>query len=343
MRRQQEIVPIPSKANPPAESLELGFGEVFALLNNNRLVIAGSLLVSLAIGVAYLLIAPPQYTAYALLMIDSRSNVLPSPQMRVTDANGELAYVETQVGVLKSERVARGVISDQRLYERPEFTEKLGFLPQATTPATAQTSADDRVATDTQLALDLVPASAVKEFGRRMSVKRSQSTYIIDIGFTYKDPRIAADIANAIAYAYLADRLKSREQAIRSTSDWLQKTALELRRQTQSAETALDEFRNGNSATGSSRSVLRDLESTVQTYRLISESFHKRFLETSQEQSFSPLDARVVSEAWPPAERSSPKRTLVLAISTAFGLALGFLIALFRGDGRERPVTPNAV
>ena len=129
--------------------------------------------------------------------------------------------------------------------------------------------------------------------------------------------RIAADIANAIAYAYLADRLKSREQAIRSTSDWLQKTALDLRRQTQSAETALDEFRDGNSVTGSSRSVLRDLESTAQTYLLISESFHKRFLETSQERSFSPLDARVVSEAWPSAERSSPKRTLVLAISTA--------------------------
>jgi uncharacterized protein involved in exopolysaccharide biosynthesis len=149
---------------------------------------------------------------------------------------------------------------------------------------------------------------------------------------------VAADIANAIAQAYLNDRLSAREEAVRRASTWLQQRALDLRRQTQAAETALDEFRNSNAVTGSSRSVLRDLESTAQTHRLISESFHKQFLETSQELYFSPLDARILSEAWTPAERSHPRRSLVLAIAAGFGLAIGFLIALFRDNGRNLPV-----
>ena len=332
MRSQQEIVS--NSGAKPADPFEYGFREVLTLLKHNRNVIAGSVISSLVIGSAYLLITPVQYTATALLLIDSRSTVRPSSQMRPTDAIGESAYVETQVGVLRSERIARLVISEHRLHERPEFKEEPSSLSQAS----AQESDDVQGAADAHLALERVPAKAVKEFGRRMGIKRSQSTYIIDISFTYSDPQVAADIANAIAQAYLNDRLSAREEAIRSASTWLQQRALDLRRQTQAAETALDEFRNSSAAIGSSRSVLRDLKLTAQTYRLISESFHKQFLETSQEQYFSPVDARILSEAWTPAERSQPRRSLVLATAAGFGLAIGFLIALLRGDGRKPPV-----
>jgi uncharacterized protein involved in exopolysaccharide biosynthesis len=336
VRTQQEIVS--SSGVKPAERFESGFSEVLMLLKWNRGVVAGAVLSSLLVGAAYLWITPAQYTATALLLIDSRSNVLPSSQMRAIDANSESAYVETQVGVLRSERIARLVISEHRLHERPEFQERPSLFSQAS----AQASVGGQEAAGAQLALELLPAKAVREFGRRMGIKRSQSTHIIDISFTHEDPQLAAVIANAIAQAYLNDRLSAREEAIRTASTWLQQRALDLRRQTQAAQTALDEFRNSNAATGSSRSVLRDLESTAQTYRLISESFHKRFLETSQEQYFSPLDARIVSEAWTPAERSQPRRSLVLAIAAGFGLAVGCLIALLRGDGRKHPISSPA-
>jgi uncharacterized protein involved in exopolysaccharide biosynthesis len=327
---------VPISGATPVEPFEFGFGEVLALLKRNRGIITACVLSSLVVGSTYLLITPAQYTATALLLVDSRSNVLPSSQVRATDANSESAYVETQVGVLKSERIARLVISEHRLHERAEFKERPSFLSQAS----AQGPAGAQGAAGAQLTLELVPAEAVKEFRRRMGIKRSQSTYIIDISFTHQDPQLAPDIANAIAQAYLNERLRAREEAGRSASTWLQQRALDLRRQTQAAETALDEFRNSTAAIGSSRSVLRDLESTAQTYRQISESFQKQFLETSQEQYFSPLDARILSEAWTPAEKSHPRRSLVLAIAAGFGLAIGFLIALVRGDGRKRPTRP---
>jgi uncharacterized protein involved in exopolysaccharide biosynthesis len=107
---------------------------------------------------------------------------------------------------------------------------------------------------------------------------------------------------------------------------------MDLRRETQVAETALDEFRNNNPGVGnSSRSILRDLESTAQTYRVISETFQKRFLETSQQLYLLTPDARIVSKAWPPSDKSHPKSTLILVVAAALGLACGFLIAIVRG------------
>jgi len=329
MPTQQNLVPINDARH--LGSFDLGFGEVLALLKHNASVIVGSVLLTLAAAFVYLSMTPPEYTATTLLLIDTRSNVRPTAQLRATDANSESTYVETQVGVLRSERIARMVIADKRLYERPEFRDR-SSPPSHDEPRGSATT--PRKA-DPPLALELVPAKAVKEFGRRMDVRRSQSTYIIDISFTHRDPQVAADVANAIAKAYLQDRLNAREEAIRNASTWLQQRALELRRQTQAAETALDEFRNTNSI-ASSRSALRDLESTAQSHRLISESFMKQFLETSQEQNFSPLDARILSEAWTPVERSRPRWFRVLAIAAAFGLAMGFLFALIRGDGRSR-------
>src|SRR5207244_4333881 len=141
-----------------------------------------------------------------------------------------------------------------------------------------------------------------------------------------------ATIVNAVSQAYIADQAKSREQVIDSTSQWLRLRTMDLRKETLAADTALDEFRNSNPGVGSSsRSILRDLESTAQTYRMISESFQKRFLETSQQLYFLAPDARVVSRAWPPSERSHPRRVLILSVAAALGLAAGFLIALVRG------------
>ena len=63
---------------------------------------------------------------------------------------------------------------------------------------------------------------------------------------------------------------------------------------------------------------------------MISDNFQKRFLETSQQLYFLTPEARVVSKAWPPPERSHPKTTMTLAIAITLGLAAGVLIAIVR-------------
>ena len=224
--------------------------------------------------------------------------------------------------MLNSEHIVRTVIFEQKLYELPEFKSK-------NDPSPAPSA--DAAAAEKERTFDIVPASAVKEFRKRLEIKRSPSTYIIDIIFTYKDPEKAAAIANAVAQAYIADQMKisragdPQHQSVASPEDY------------RSAEgdagrgDRTREFRSNNSVRGnSSRSILRDLELTAQSYRLISDSFQKRFLETSQQLYLLTPDARIVSKAWPPSDKSHPRSTLILAVAAALGLASGFLIAIVR-------------
>jgi succinoglycan biosynthesis transport protein ExoP len=68
---------------------------------------------------------------------------------------------------------------------------------------------------------------------------------------------------------------------------------------------------------------LRELESTAQIYRTIYDSFLQRYMESIQQQSFSVTEARLISEAAPPAFRSEPQARLVFTFALLGGLALG--------------------
>jgi uncharacterized protein involved in exopolysaccharide biosynthesis len=318
-------------AQPVPEKIELKFEEVILLLKHHWRTIVVSVVACLAIAAGYLVVTPPMYTATTLLLIDARSNVLPIQQVRPTDANTESAHVETQVELLRSERISRAVIVTENLMLLPEFSRSRGLF--GFSPPVAAASTDMQGSNEAENA---VTAAAVKLFHSRLAVKRIAATHIIDISFNHSDPKIAARIANAVATAYLNEQLTQRDEFIRTTSQWLRQRSLDLLSEAHAAETALIKFRSSNAAgDASSRIVLRDLETTAQTYRWFSESFQKRFLEASQGATFNIVDARVVSPAWPPSEKSHPKKTLTLAVALAVGLAIGFLIALVLGRREE--------
>ncbi|WP_156640287.1 Wzz/FepE/Etk N-terminal domain-containing protein [Bosea sp. PAMC 26642] len=335
MIHQRGIQPVKAREEQ-GEGIELNFDEVFAIMRARWRLIAICVFMSVAFAVAYLMVTVPQYTSVTSILIDTKTNVLPSQQVRASDANSESANVETQAEILRSERIARAVIKEQKLAEHPDFAKSdkfnpISFLRSFLKTPTEETGADGDVS-----------ASAVKEYKSRIDVKRSTSTYIIEISFKSSDPKTAADTANAVAKAYLSDQLNQREELIRSTSQWLNQRSIELRAAAHAAETALDQFRNTQAQTAGNalgRVALRDLESTAQTYRVISDSFQKRFLETSQGQTFALPDARIVSEAYPPLDKSHPKSLLTLAVGFAVGLSIGFLAALARGfsPGSRQP------
>lgn len=315
---------------PPA-AIDFDLGRLRSILMRNALVIAACVIVAVMLGAGYVYVTPKEYTATAVLLIDSRANTFSPQQMRVTDANSESANVESQVEILKSEKIARAVIQTERLIEYPDFRPRAGnpiriMLLGGPSQPEATTGDDARL------------TAAIKQFRASSNIRRSGTTYVVEIGFRSSDAQLAARVANAIAVAYVSDQLASREDGARKASQWLQQRALELRQDAQKAQQAVEDLqaRGLANAGGSGRIALRDLESSAQTYRAISETFLQRFLETSQQQSFSVPDARVASEAWPPAEPSHPRANLILAVSAALGLALGLLIALLRGPARPK-------
>jgi polysaccharide biosynthesis transport protein len=75
---------------------------------------------------------------------------------------------------------------------------------------------------------------------------------------------------------------------------------------------------------------LRDLESTAQVYHTLYDSFLQRYMEAIQQQSFPITEARVISAASAPRQKSSPVTTYVLALASFIGVLLSFGAAFLR-------------
>lgn len=82
--------------------------------------------------------------------------------------------------------------------------------------------------------------------------------------------------------------------------------------------------------TNSAEATMRELETSAKSYRSLYESFLQRYMGAVQQESFPITEARVISPASPPQNKSKPKSILVIAFGLLGGLVLGTGLALLR-------------
>lgn len=197
-------------------------------------------LLSMSLGVIHLVTARPSYMAEAQLMIDTRKVQLFQQQSILGDIPIDTAQVESQVQVLKSENIAAAVIKDRHLNEDPEFVSSGGGLLGAIFGFISSEFGSPDRAPPSKFELY---RRAVGTFESHLSVSRVGLTYVIQIGFRSYNPERAAEVANAVADAYIVDQLDAKYKATRRASEWLQDRIKELRDQVSSAERAVVAFK----------------------------------------------------------------------------------------------------
>jgi succinoglycan biosynthesis transport protein ExoP len=89
---------------------------------------------------------------------------------------------------------------------------------------------------------------------------------------------------------------------------------------------SVTQFQQNNQA----KVVLNDLKSKAKTYRELYENFLQRYMESVQQQSFPITQARIISPALRPLQRSNPKIILTMAITACAGLLLGMGAGVIR-------------
>src|SRR5262249_58996346 len=102
------------------------------------------------------------------------------------------------------------------------------------------------------------------EFERGLNVKRVRLTYVIEISFRSFSAERAAEIANAVAEAYIVDQLAAKYQATRRAGVWLQDRIAELRGQSAAAEQAVVEFKTRNNIVDTGGPVMTQEQLTQQ-------------------------------------------------------------------------------
>ncbi len=208
-----------------------------------------------ALGVAVFFKAGPTYTATATLLVDTHTiEILQQPAVSTEMPIGAMGAMESQIELLKSDEVALAVIKKLRLWEDRRFVGdgKPGivigliykyfhlFTPQQSPPSDA-----DRM------------EQALKIFKRNLTVDRVGAAYAIDIGFGWKYPDLAAQVANGVADAYNDLQRTSESDAARQASEWLETRIPELRAKSEAAQRAVVEYKTEHNIveTGGGQSI----------------------------------------------------------------------------------------
>ncbi len=151
--------------------------------------------VTLIAGLVYVLLAPSRYTASTQLLVDSKAQDPISGQMLPANLNS--TYLATQAEVITSRSVALKVIAKLQLEQQ---------LPEV----------QGQDALVNYLLKGLIVAS-------------SRESNLLNIGFSASDPVLAAQIANAIADAYMETNLELRIAPAREISQWYAQQLTQLR------------------------------------------------------------------------------------------------------------------
>lgn len=210
------------------------------IVRHYPLIIFVQLCVIFLIGV-YLLTASRYYTATAEVIIDSRKNQIVQQQNAPSaDQPIDTFMVDSQVEILKSEAISLSVIKELGLINEPEFTGPSGGLIGSVSEAIGSFFPSSPLSDYERQRI------ALARFEKALAIKRRNLTYVIEVSFKSLSPEKAAQIANAVADAYLVDTLESKYQASRRAAVWLQDRLKELRSQASDAQRAVADFKAKN-------------------------------------------------------------------------------------------------
>ena len=202
------------------------------------------LLVVFMIGLFATFRGKPVYEARALIEIQKENPDVPTLQELFQIEGVSDAYIETQNRILKSENLARRVITQLGLEKLPEFARRSGSWQLARQkPATAPVRPEFGVSA---AADKNVPEEVLKNFEERLTVEPVKRSRLIEVTFESDDPNIAAQVVNTLTSAYIDANLEARWQAAQKASDWLSQQLLGMKAKLEKSEDELQKYGRGN-------------------------------------------------------------------------------------------------
>lgn len=334
-----------SAPSPQGVETMLSFDHLLAAFRRQRGVIALCIGLGAALGLATALTSTRLYTASASLIIDPPGGGGPDGTAASSERGLDTGIIDSQVEVLRSDRIAIAVATQLDLGNDPRFMDEpaslaghlRGLLPRRPPEALSPEE-------ETRQRL----ADILKEIHAGIWIDRIGESYVLKIDYTSASPALSADIANAYIDAYLQDQIRSRVEAAGQASAWLETRLADVRQQAFDADLAAQQFRAGGQSApagepgqqgqdASARRIvqLRHLEREAETYRGLYQELLGRYQDSIQQQSFPTISARVVAPATPPLRPSQPRRSLVLALAIMAGAGAGIAVGALR-EMRDR-------
>ena len=222
----------------------------FGLLRRRYLFILFCTLLAAGAGVTYLRVTPPTYTANAQIIIGTQSAPFVQQQSMFTERGVDSPQLESQMLLIRSKAIASTVVEKLKLMDDPEFSGSsvglirrvFGFLSE---PDLTRAEPDTK-------------ETAIAALTDGLRVNRVSFSFVLEISFSSQNAEKAAQIANAVANAYIEDQADSKRQADRTANSWLYERMQQLGEQSAAAEREVLAFKERNAIVSADGKLMDD-------------------------------------------------------------------------------------
>jgi len=201
---------------------------LWRIIRNRKWTIAVFALVVVAIVGTASLLMKPQYEAVGRVVFhrENDSGVLgfKSVNPSLLEDPEDRAAIDTQIGILQTDALAMQVINDLHLDKNPKFAGRA-----------EQSVNEDRL---------------VESFHKSLAISKVKGTRLIEIQFRNTDPRLAADVVNELARAYVDQYYKSLFQVSTQISEFLANQLRELQAKVEESQQKLVDYQKENGIFG---------------------------------------------------------------------------------------------
>lgn len=204
--------------------------QLFIILRARWLVVFIAFMLVVATTATVTLMSGKQYTATASVVLD----IKPDPVTGTMAGMAATGYMATQVDIIKSDRVAKRVVSNLRM------------------DTNLSVQSQWREATNGRGQLVDWLAALLKG---NLDVKPSRESNVINIEYVGADPDFAAAVANAFAQAYIDVNLELRVDPARQYTGFFDEQTKAARARLESAQKALSDFQQANGITSTDERV----------------------------------------------------------------------------------------
>ncbi|WP_028024958.1 GumC family protein [Enterovibrio calviensis] len=227
----------------------IDIGYYIHLIKKRWISISFFALMCTAISVLFALSITPTYRATATLLIESQQAKAISIEEVVGIDTRANEYYLTQFEILKSNQVAQRVIEKLQLARVPEFNPSI--VSKYNSRETIRNWLQSYPVISSILSLKEIESDDSKnenmsethrilnKFKSKLTISPIRKTQLVNISFESEDPQLAADIANAVGYAFIENNLESQLLATDKANNWLNERLEDLKLNLRYSEQAL--------------------------------------------------------------------------------------------------------
>ncbi|HKX07349.1 MAG TPA: polysaccharide biosynthesis tyrosine autokinase [Stellaceae bacterium] len=243
-RELVESMPIPLSRTAVASQGVSAF-DIFASIWRRRRLIAlivVPILLATFVGAELL---PRRYTAEGAIVIASRKYMIPELES-ISTPTGDIDIVRSEMAVLRSRTLLRGVAKKLHLDTVPEFNSRLRpvtwyqrldprpyidafFEPKGGQPI----DESERVDSEVEYTLD-----------QNLGISNDSRDYVITLDYRSKNPRLSAQIVNTLMADYINQYIESKVTATISANASLNARAEDLRKEVADADAKVKAYAN---------------------------------------------------------------------------------------------------